>query len=703
MADDNFLQPEDDSSVSVNNPSEQMPGLAGFVKTRFEDSENGRRSYELRWLQAYKNFRGIYDSTTQYRDSERSKVFIKITKTKVLAAYGQIVDILFANKKFPLVVEPTPIPEGIEEFAHMKTPLDEMTDPYGFEGDGNELMPGALSIKQPHKLGTYGDEFPDMLAKGPAKLGEPQVKPAQKMAMRMEKCIHDQLLDSNAVSVFRKAIFESALLGTGIIKGPFNFYKRVHNWGKDENGNRVYEPYEKVVPRVEAVSVWDFHPDPSATSMDDCEYVIQRHRMNRQQLRSLVKRPYFDAQAIEECLAEGPNYEDKYYEDTIREDDTEPYYQENRFEVLEYWGSIDKKYANEVGLEGSETMSEFDQVQVNVWVCGGMILRCVMNPFTPARLPFQAFPFEINPYQLWGVGVAENMEYSQKLMNGHYRMAIDNLALAGNLVFDVDEASLVPGQNMDIFPGKIFRRQSGVTGTAINGLKFPNTAPENIQMYQISRQLADEDTGIPSILHGQTGVTGTGRTAAGLSMLMGSAGLAMKTVIKNIDDHLLKPLGESLFQWNMQFNESMEDIQGDLEIKPRGVAAVMQKEVRTQRLTALLQTVANPMLAPFIKIPNLIKELAIAQDIDPDTLVNDQNEAQLYAEMLKGMMANAQQGTGEDGVASGQQQGMEQSGGVPQQPEGTDSQGSGNGTIGVGATPTAGETGFTGNAPQPEE
>ena len=703
MADDNFLQPEDDSSVSVNNPTEQMPGLAGFVKTRFEDSENGRRSYELRWLQAYKNFRGIYDSTTQYRDSERSKVFIKITKTKVLAAYGQIVDILFANKKFPLVVEPTPIPEGIEEFAHMKTPLDEMTDPYGFEGDGNELMPGALSIKQPHKLGTYGDEFPDMLAKGPSKLGEPQVKPAKKMAMRMEKCIHDQLLDSNAVSVFRKAIFESALLGTGIIKGPFNFYKRVHNWGKDENGNRVYEPYEKVVPRVEAVSVWDFHPDPSATSMDDCEYVIQRHRMNRQQLRSLVKRPYFDAQAIEECLAEGPNYEDKYYEDTIREDDTEPYYQENRFEVLEYWGSIDKKYANEVGLEGSETMSEFDQVQVNVWVCGGMILRCVMNPFTPARLPFQAFPFEINPYQLWGVGVAENMEYSQKLMNGHYRMAIDNLALAGNLVFDVDEASLVPGQNMDIFPGKIFRRQSGVTGTAINGLKFPNTAPENIQMYQISRQLADEDTGIPSILHGQTGVTGTGRTAAGLSMLMGSAGLAMKTVIKNIDDHLLKPLGESLFQWNMQFNETMEDIQGDLEIKPRGVAAVMQKEVRTQRLTALLQTVANPMLAPFIKIPNLIKELAIAQDIDPDTLVNDQNEAQLYAEMLKGMMANAQQGTGEDGVASGQQQGMGQPTGVSQQPEGTDSQGSGNGTIGVGATPTAGETGFTGNAPQPEE
>jgi hypothetical protein len=46
-------------------------------------------------------------------------------------------------------------------------------------------------------------------------------------------------------------------------------------------------PEEKTFPRIEMVSAWDFHPDPSATSIDDCEYVIERHRMNRQQLRAL--------------------------------------------------------------------------------------------------------------------------------------------------------------------------------------------------------------------------------------------------------------------------------------------------------------------------------------------------------------------------------------------------------------------------------
>ena len=702
---DKVVQPDTDEAVDIIDPDEYMPGLAGYIKGKFDDSEKGRFSYEQRWLKAYKNFRGIYDSTTQYRDSEKSRVFIKITKTKVLAAYGQIIDILFANKKFPIVVEPTPIPEGVAEFAHLKTPIDnlsqDMSDPFGFEGDGRDLAPGAL---QADYLGAYTKDFSNApIAEGPSKAGEPQISPAQESALMCEKQIHDQLVDTNAVSIIRKAIFEAAMLGTGVVKGPLNMYKRVHNWQRNDRGEREYSTFEKVVPRLEHVPLWDFHPDPSATTIEDCEYVIQRHRLNRQQLRALMLMPHFKAESIDKILERGPNYQDKYYEDTIRDDETQANYQENRYEVLEYWGVIDSKLAEQIGLQEETEGDNYSQVQINAWVCNGTVLRCVLNPLTPARIPYFVIPYETNPYQLWGVGVAENMEDAQLLMNGHVRMAIDNLALAGNLVFDVDEASLVPGQNMDIFPGKIFRRQSGVTGTAINGLKFPNTAGENLQMYQISRQLADEETGMPSIMHGQTGVSGTGRTAAGLSMLMGGANLSMKTVIKNVDDYLLKPLGEAYFQWNMQFNDEMDDIKGDLEIKPRGVAAVMQKEVRSQRLIGLLQTVSNPMLAPFIKIPNLMRELAISQDIDPDSLVNDVNEAQIYAEMLKGMMADAEQRSSEDDSTSNQQQqSTDRSGGLPQQPEDNSGASTDGSAIGVGAAPVAGETGFTGNPPQEE-
>jgi hypothetical protein len=348
-------------------------------------------------------------------------------------------------------------------------------------------------------------------------------------------------------------------------------------------------------------------------------------------------------------------------------------------------------------------MDEISSVQINAWICGTEVLRVVLNPFTPARIPYQIFPYEKNPYQVFGVGVAENMEDAQLLMNGHMRMAIDNLALAGNLVFDVDEASLVPGQNFDIYPGKVFRRQSGVTGTAINGLKFPSTAGENMQMYDKARQLADEETGIPSITHGQTGVTGTGRTASGLSMLLGSAGLNVKTVIKNIDDYLLRPLGEAFFQWNMQFNEKAETFDGDLEIKPRGTVSVMMKEVRSQRLTMLLQTVSNPMLAPFMKIQNLIKELAISQDMDPRELVNDPDEAAVYAEILRSLNVN-QQGPSPEGQAVGQQPGgMGGDGAVPASAGPMDATGAGNGTIGTGVAPSPGEAGFAATNASAEE
>ena len=683
-------------------PSEELPGIIGYVTSKYTESKASRQTHEARWLRAYKNYRGVYDSTTQFRDSEKSKVFIKITKTKTLAAYGQIVDVLFANKKFPITVEPTPVPEGIAEYMHQAMPgEDQLQSPFGYNGDGRELPPGATEASEPmDKLGGLKGKYEGAtLLEGAGRLpNQPQISPAKETALKMEKVIHDQLLDNNAVNTLRHSIFESVLLGTGILKGPLNYNKTVHKWTED----KTYVPYDKLIPKIEAVSCWDFFPDPAATSLGDCDYVIQRHKFTRSQMRDLKNMPFFNEEAIESCLDMGGNYSTEYYEDIIQTYDKQNYGEgttSDRYEVLEFWGTLDKSLLEQVGADIPESLNHLDELQVNVWVGNAHVLRVAINPFTPQRIPYCALPYEINPYQLFGVGVPENMEDAQLLMNGHVRMAIDNLALAGNLVFDVDEASLVPGQNMDIFPGKIFRRQSGVTGTAINGLKFPNTAPENLQMYLQARQLADEETGIPSVMHGQTGVSGTGRTSSGLSMLLSGANLSIKTVMKNIDDYLLKPLGEAMFQWNMQFNTENPEIIGDLEIKPRGVASVMQKEVRSQRLTALLQTVANPMLAPFIKIPNLIRELAIAQDIDPETLVNDMNDAAIFAEMLRGLNAAQQQEDTGETQAPSQQQPMGGSQGAPTNGNGQDPSGVGNGTIGTGNVPQSGESNFTGSTP----
>ena len=668
--------------------AEEIPAAVGHIKARFESAEQSRLSDENRWLRSYKNYRGVYDSSTQFKNSERSRVFVRVTKTKVVASFGQLIDILFSNGDVPISIEATPVPEGISEFASI--------DPSG------KLNQSGV-IQQP-ELGGLGPEYgaSQNLYEGSKKLPDHnQIKPAQEAALRMQKVIRDQFTETDAVSILRHAIFESVLLGTGIIKGPFHHTKTVHNWVQTEDGAQQYDPSFKAIPKVEAVSCWDFYPDPAAVNIKDCEYVIQRHRFNRDQLRDLSNKPYFDLDAINECLSMGPNYQKRGFEDSIYSNE-DPTYLEDRFEVLEYWGNLDKNLADQLGMDVDKIEDNLDSAQVNIWICGNTVLRAVLNPFKPSELPYHSFPYELNPYQFFGVGVPENMEDAQMIMNGHMRMAIDNLGLAGNIVFDIDETMLVPGQSMTIHPGKIFRRQSGQAGQAVVGLKFPNTAGENIQMYDKARQLADEETGIPSIIHGQTGVTGTGRTAAGLSMLLNSAGTSIKTVIKNIDDYLLKPLGESFYRWNMQFNGAEIEARGDLEVRARGTSSVMAKEVRSQRLTTLLQTIANPMLAPFIKIPNLIKELAISQDIDPEDLVNDLDQAAVFADILRGL--NVQQGTGEEVGTTGQQpegMGGSRTASAGANPE--DISGVGGGTIGTGIPPIAGEDGFTGAPPEPQE
>ena len=57
----------------------------------------------------------------KFRDSEKSRIFVKITKTKVLAAFGQLVDVIFGTGKFPIGISETKIPEGETDYAHLDT------------------------------------------------------------------------------------------------------------------------------------------------------------------------------------------------------------------------------------------------------------------------------------------------------------------------------------------------------------------------------------------------------------------------------------------------------------------------------------------------------------------------------------------------------------------------------------------------------
>jgi hypothetical protein len=683
---------------------ENLSSVVTFVSERFKRAEDARQADEERWLRSYRNYRGIYGPDVQFTSSEKSRVFVKVTKTKTLAAYGQIVDVLFGNNKFPLSIDPSVLPDGVAESVHVnidpnaENATDALRESFNTEsnkpyliGPDTKLQPGETMADLRRRLGPVENKVQPISEKIIEGDGTTPTSvtfhPAMIAAKKMEKKIHDQLQESGASKHLRSMAFEMALLGTGVMKGPFAVDKEYPNW----NDAGEYEPLIKTVPSTNHVSVWNFYPDPEAQSMDDAEYVIERHKMSRNQLRALKGRPYFIDDAIETAIATGADYVRKHWEMKMEDDDVvSP--ETERWEVLEFWGFVDTDILEENGINIPRELRDLHELNANIWVVNGRVIRCVLNPFKPARIPYYAVPFEHNPYSFFGVGIAENMDDTQTLMNGFMRMAVDNAVLSGNLLIEIDETNLVPGQDLSVHPGKVFRRQGGAPGQAIFGTKFPNVAGENMQLFDKARVLADESTGFPSFAHGQTGVSGVGRTASGISMLMSAANGSIRTVVKNVDDYLIAPMGRSFFAFNMQFDFD-ESIRGDLEVKANGTESLMANEVRSQRLMQFLQVASNPMLAPFAKMDYIVREIAKSMDLDPDKVTNSMADAAIQAEIMKGFQQPMQPPQGAMPPEAG--------GPAPQQaPAGADVQdqtGAGGGNIGTGVAPAPAEPGFSGN------
>ena len=660
----------------------EFSGLAGYIQSRFSRAKDQRDVDENRWVKAYRNYRGLYGPDVQFTDNEKSKAFIKLTKTKVLASYAQICDVLFSGDKLPIGIEATRVPAGVSEvnFDPARPPEDQIEEQLGAEAAEKLRLNTRPEIRE--LLGGFKEKLDpvmDVLEEGPGTSPTAATfDPAREGAIRMERLIHDQLEESSGEKHLRSFVFEMCLFGQGVMKGPFAYDKEYPRWTEDG----TYDPLFETVAKSEAVSIWNFYPDPDARNLDEAEYTVQRHRYTKHQLRQLKKRPMFREESIEIAIDMGANYVAEWWEDVLEDASrTEDF---SRYEVLEYWGFVDRAEAEKADLEIPDQFDDEDEIQVNVWLCNGQILRLVLNPFKPARLPYHSAPYELNPYSFFGVGVAENMEDTQLLMNGFMRLAVDNAALSSNLIIEVDETNLVPGQSMDIYPGKIFRRQAGAPGQAIFGTKFPNVSNECIMMFDKARQLADEATGMPSFAHGSTGVMGVGRTASGMSMLMGAAAQNIKSVIRNIDDYLLMPWGKSHFSFNMQFNFNKIFL-GDLEVVARGTESLMRNEVRSQKLLQFMQMSANPVMAPFVKFDYILKEIAKSLDLREDRVINDPAEAAIQAKMMAEIAALMPQPPA--GAAP------QQAGGPPAVDDPT---GSGGGNIGPGMAPEPDAAGFTG-------
>ena len=257
-----------------------IESLGQILKSRFGDYKDSRSDVEGEWVEDLRSFMGQYDSETLSKISskgDRSTVYVGLTRTKVLAAFSRMTDLLFQPGQNFFSIEPTPI---------VKQPIleQELT-----EQAAMEIMEAANTI-DPMLVD-------DIIQKRLAELKEELDEEAGKRVDAMSEVIKDQAVENNLEGKMKDAIMEQVLFGTGAMKAGTLKIDRNHRWIKEGDGFAlVYD--ESPMPEMEAVSIFDLYPDPFATSVEDMQAIFRRHIITRPQLNDIKDYPGFNADLV---------------------------------------------------------------------------------------------------------------------------------------------------------------------------------------------------------------------------------------------------------------------------------------------------------------------------------------------------------------------------------------------------------------------
>jgi hypothetical protein len=407
---------------------------------------------------------------------------------------------------------------------------------------------------------------------------------------------------------------------------------------------------------MEAVSVFDLYPDPHATSMDDLRDIFRRHIISRQEFRDLKDFPGFNEDLINECIEMNPegNHDEAQHEKDRRQiaNVNDRSSETHKFELLEYWGSINGYDLQDAGAEFGDEDDLAQEYHANVWIVDGKVIKAQLNPLPGGIIPYFIFPYEKNPHAFWGTGVPRMMRDSQATMNAATRIYLDNVALSSGPMVEVNTDIMASGEDpTELYPWRVFLREGGDGNQPMVRFYQPQSnSPALVSVIELFRRFADETTALPSYTHGQT-QSSLNRTATGISILMSNANIVLKSVIKNIDDYLTKPMIRSLYDWNMTWNEN-ENVKSDMRIVAKGSTALIQKEVQSQRLLQFLSLINNPMDAQMVNREKLLTDIAKSLDIDPEEVIKSQKELMDEQALQQAILAS-QQGGQVDQVPNG--------------------------------------------------
>lgn len=591
-------------------PSAQVDALGSTLLAEFAQAELDRRQTEERWLSDLRQYKGQYDPAVLAKiGPNRSKAFVRKTRVKIKTIDSRVADLLFpAGTEKNWEIDTTPVPSvSPEQKSLVAQRLTQM---------------------------AQGQPVP------PEMVEEAILKMAKEAAKKMAKVIEDQLVEARYKDVAIKTVHSGHLYGTGVMKGPL-VERKIRTRFVQQGNSWIAKSETYVVPFVDYVPLWRFYPDMSATELDQCRYAYERHQMTKADLVDLSQRKSFNKERIINYIKSNPQGEVKlrYFDNELRVIGERNSTQGNKagtYEVLERWGWVDGLSLKDAGVAVPENRTH-ETFFSNVWLLpDGQIIKAVLQPINGVTWPYHMYYFDKDETSIFGEGIASIMRDDQTMINAATRMMLDNGGITSGPQLEVNPSLLASLDKVEeVFPWKIWLRNNSNPGTpAVRAIEMPSNLANLSGMADRFENNADETTAIPRYMSGENASSGAAGTASGMSMLMGAANIVIKDLITSYDEGITRPFLQALYRWNMQFHKD-NSIKGDFDVKARGAASLVAKEVRARQLNEFAAMTANELDGPYIKRDALLRQRAEANELSEVVKTEDEVAAEQNNQMAQ--------------------------------------------------------------------
>lgn len=613
---------EQKAEAEKQNHEPVIQGLASHVRKAWMTAWIGKQNtVERRMLASVRQRRGEYEpeKLALLQEQGSATIYMMLTSNKCRAGSSWLKDVfLTSNDSKPWTIEPAPVQDmepGVLQNAMTKA-VEQLKQIIMQEGQ----PPSPEDTKQ--LLLTLKDQaHAEML------------DIAKQDAERMEKKMQTQMLDGGWKKEFSDFIDDIATFPAAIMKGPIVRKRNKLKWVQGPDKNYTPDVQEALVLEWERVDPFMIYPAPDASTIQD-GYLIERHRMSRSDLSALIGVDGYSEGAIRNVLTKyNTGYHDWIYVD-IQKAQAEGKHtlgvSQNPSELidaLQYWGDIQGKMLLDWGMTDKEIPDPEKEYPVEVWVINDQVIKAAVNPDPMARRPYYKTSYEEVPGAFWGNSIADLCRDTQDLCNATARALANNMGIASGpqVVYNVD---LLPsGENItQMYPWKIWQVTTDESGGSRPPMQFfqPQAMVQELLMvYEKFAVLADEYTGIPRYMTGDSPAGGAGRTASGMSMLMSNAGKSIKQVIGNIDLNIIEPAIGRLYYYNMRYGDD-PDLKGDIDVVACGADTLLVKEQAQARRNEFLQITANPIDMQIVGIEGrgaILRESAKTLDMNPDDIV----------------------------------------------------------------------------------